>query len=317
MIFVAQYYRRGDENMKHKIAVIGAVNIDICGKPDGELLMEDSNPGTVSYSIGGVGFNLARNLSLLGCEVSFIAVLAEDSYLSDIRKEADRYSINIDKSLFLKDEKNSCYLFITDKNGDMAVAINDMGINRFLTKEFLESNLDFLGENDAVLFDTNLTEEIIDYICDNVKVPLFSDCVSAAKVHKIRNNIGSLYGFKPNRIEAEALTGVEITDEESAEKAAEALLSTGLNRLFVTLGDKGVLSADKNEKFFMKPLCSDEEIINTSGAGDAFFASAVKACLDKKSLKESTVCGLRGARAVCLTKKSINEEILKYTQNKE
>ena len=97
--------------MKHRIAVIGAVNIDICGKPDGELIMEDSNPGVVSYSIGGVGFNLARNLSLLGCEVSFIAALGNDGYLGDIKKEADRYSINLDNSLFLENEKNSCYLF--------------------------------------------------------------------------------------------------------------------------------------------------------------------------------------------------------------
>ncbi len=303
--------------MKHKIAVIGAVNIDICGKPENELLMEDSNPGTVSYSIGGVGFNLARNLSLLGCEVSFIAALGNDGYLGDIKKEADRYSIGLEKSLFLEKEKNSCYLFITDKNGDMVTAINDMGINRFLTKEFLKSQIDFLNSNDAVLFDTNLTEEIIAFICENIKVPLFADCVSASKVHKIKGGIGYLYGFKPNRIEAETLTGIKITDEESAEKAADILLGTGLNRLYITLGDKGVLSADKNEKLFMEPLCTDEEIVNTSGAGDSFFASAVKACLDNKSLRDSTVCGLRGARAACLTKKSINEDILKYTQNKE
>ncbi len=303
--------------MKHRIAVIGAVNIDICGKPDGELIMEDSNPGTVSYSIGGVGFNLARNLSLLGCEVSFIAALGNDGYLGEIKKEADRYSINLDNSLFLENEKNSCYLFITDKNGDMVTAINDMGINRFLTTEFLESKADFLNGNDAVLFDTNLTEETIAFICENVRVPLFADCVSAAKVRKIRNGIGYLYGFKPNRIEAEALTGIEITDEKSAKEAAKALLETGLDRLYLTLGDKGVLSADKDEMLFMEPLCTDKEIVNTSGAGDAFFATAVKACLDKENLRDSTLSGLRGARAVCLTEKSINKDILKYMQKKE
>lgn len=303
--------------MKHRIAVIGAVNIDICGKPDGELLMEDSNPGAVSYSIGGVGFNLARNLSLLGCEVSFIAALAKDRYLTDIQKEAQKYSINLEKSIFLEDEKNSCYLFITDKNGDMVTAINDMGINRFLTKEFLSSSIGFLNENDAVLFDTNLTEEIIAYICEKIKVPLFADCVSASKVRKIKDGIGYLYGFKPNRIEAEALTGIKITDEDSAAQAAEKLLETGLKRLYITLSEKGVVSADKDEKLFMKPLCSDEEIVNTSGAGDAFFASAVKACLDGMSLYDSTICGLKGAKAVCLTKKSINENILKYTENRE
>lgn len=303
--------------MKHKIAVVGAVNIDICGKPEDELVMEDSNPGSVSYSIGGVGFNLARNLSLSGCDVSFIGALAKDRYLPDIEREAEKYSIKLNKSLLLENEKNSCYLFITDKNGDMVTAVNDMGINRLLTKDFFDSELSYLNSCDAVLIDTNLTEEIIDRLCRNVTVPIFAEAVSAAKVTKIKNHLGYLYAFKPNRIEAETLTGIKITDKETAEKAADKLLSSGLKRLYLTLGGKGVLSADKNGKHFLKPLCSDEEIVNTSGAGDAFFASAVKACLDKKSLYESTVCGLKGARAVCLCKESINENILKYTEDKE
>lgn len=303
--------------MKHSIAVIGAVNIDICGTPDGELLMEDSNPGRINYSIGGVGFNIARNLSLLGCDVSFIAALGEDSYLPDILKEADKYSIDFSSCLFCQEEKNSCYLFITDKNGDMVTAVNDMRINSKLTEEFLSGKTDFFNSFDAVLIDTNLTEETLSFLCKNIKVPLFADSVSASKVVKIKNSLKYLSAFKPNRIEAEILTGIKITDIESAEKAIKSLLDTGIERVYMTLGKDGVISADKNNICCLEPLCSDSEIVNTSGAGDAFFACAVKSCLDKKNLYDSTVISLKGARAACLTKKSINENILNFIQEKE
>ena len=48
-----------------RVAVIGAVNIDICGRPFNPLIMRDSNPGTVTMSMGGVGRNIAHNLRLL------------------------------------------------------------------------------------------------------------------------------------------------------------------------------------------------------------------------------------------------------------
>ncbi len=50
------------------VVVIGAVNMDICGRPDKTPRMNDSNPGTVSFGAGGVGRNIAHNLCLLGLD---------------------------------------------------------------------------------------------------------------------------------------------------------------------------------------------------------------------------------------------------------
>ena len=46
--------------------VVGCANIDICGKSFRPVIERDSNPGLVSISYGGVGKNIAHNLSLLG-----------------------------------------------------------------------------------------------------------------------------------------------------------------------------------------------------------------------------------------------------------
>ncbi|MCD8330678.1 MAG: PfkB family carbohydrate kinase, partial [Lachnospiraceae bacterium] len=61
-----------------KITVVGAVNVDICGKSDQLLKAEDSNPGRVTISMGGVGRNIAHNLRLLEQKVSLVTVFGDD-----------------------------------------------------------------------------------------------------------------------------------------------------------------------------------------------------------------------------------------------
>ena len=53
--------------------VVGGVNVDIGGRSFAPLIGADSNPGTVSVSLGGVGRNIAHNLSLLGADVRLLA----------------------------------------------------------------------------------------------------------------------------------------------------------------------------------------------------------------------------------------------------
>ena len=54
------------------VTVVGGVNVDIGGQPAGALVPQDSNPGTVGMSLGGVGRNIAHNMSLLGLDVRMV-----------------------------------------------------------------------------------------------------------------------------------------------------------------------------------------------------------------------------------------------------
>jgi pseudouridine kinase len=49
-----------------KIGIIGGINIDIEGAPFKKLKYQDSNPGKIRLSYGGVGRNIAENLARLG-----------------------------------------------------------------------------------------------------------------------------------------------------------------------------------------------------------------------------------------------------------
>ena len=59
--------------------VIGAINMDIRGICGRSIVMGDSNPGKVRMSPGGVGRNIAHNLSLLGGKAELLTALSDDS----------------------------------------------------------------------------------------------------------------------------------------------------------------------------------------------------------------------------------------------
>ena len=197
------------------IAVVGGVNIDIGGRSDAPLVAGDSNPGRIRSSLGGVGRNIAHNLALLGAKVKLITALGADDGAKRVEASCADLGIDLTDSLYVPDGATSTYLFLADSNGDMALAMNDMAIYEQLTPTFLETKLNTLNAAALVVLDTNLSAESIRYLGEHCTAPLFADPVSAAKAGKLEPILGRLHTLKPNRMEAELLSGVTVTVNSS------------------------------------------------------------------------------------------------------
>ena len=115
-------------NNKDYVVVIGAANIDIGGTPYKELIKADSNPGVINISYGGVGRNIAENLSRLGVNTVLIAAVGCDDLGEGLVNHCK--AAGIDTDYILRDNKNnsSLYLYINDLNNDMAIALSDVNI---------------------------------------------------------------------------------------------------------------------------------------------------------------------------------------------
>lgn len=275
------------------VTVVGGVNIDIGGRPSNAATLGDSNPGVVTTSLGGVGRNIAHNLALLGLNVRLLSVFGNDDHAERIRRSCQELGIDASLSLTVDGERTSTYLFITDVDGDMALAVNDMEIYRHLTPAALESRMDELNRSDAVVVDANIPQESIEYLAQHCTAPLFSDPVSVAKGGRLKTSLCKLHTLKPNRMEAELLSGVSITDEESLQKAVDALLNTGMQYIFLSLGRDGVLAAKAGER--VKLPVFPTSICNTTGAGDAFMSAVVWSYVNQLSLTDAAKAGLAAA----------------------
>ena len=185
------------------VTVVGGVNMDIGGWPSEVPVDRDSNPGAVRMSLGGVGRNIAHNMSLLGLDVRMVTAFGDDLYAQKIAASCGELGIDISQSPVIPEGHTSTYLFINDEKGDMLLAVSDMDIYRHLTPQLLSQRQKLLSGSQVLVIDTNIPAESIAYLAENCPVPIFADPVSTAKAVKLQPVLGRLHTLKPNRIEAE------------------------------------------------------------------------------------------------------------------
>lgn len=286
------------------VTVLGGVNIDVGGWSADALVAGDSNPGQVRTSLGGVGRNIAHNMSLLGLEVRLLTMFGDDSNAQKIAASCAELGIDISHSPVLSGRRTSTYLYINDHHGDMALAVNDMEIYDHMSPSFLASRLGLLNGSQVVVADTNPPAESLCYLAEHCTAPIFCDPVSTVKAEKLRPILGKLHTLKPNRIEAELLSGVQISDESSLHLAADALLKTGLRRVFISLGENGVLAADHHQRIHLPNPPGN--LVNTTGCGDAFMAALVWAYLKGTDLSGTAKAGLSAASIAMESNETIN-----------
>lgn len=284
--------------------VVGGVNMDIGGVSHAALVPADSNPGTVRMSLGGVGRNIAHNMTLLGVDTRMLTVFGDDVYAQKIAASCGELGIDISRSLQVPGAATSTYLFIANEKGDMELAISDMDIYEHLTPAFLASRAPLLNSAQVVVVDTNIPADSIAWIAEHIKLPIFVDPVSTVKAEKLRPVLGKLHTLKPNRLEAELLSGVPITDEASLNRAADVLLDTGLRRVFISLGGDGVLAADHNSRCHLP--CLPGKMVNTTGCGDAFMAAIVWAYLEGTDLEGTARAGVAASTIAMEGAETIN-----------
>ena len=271
--------------------VFGGINMDIWGRPAAPLVQKDSNPGTVTMRPGGVGRNIAHDLRLLGLEVSLVAPIGGDVYASAVVDSCQALGIDLSMAPVFKDMRSSTYLYITDENGDMELAVNDMELCAALTPALVAPILPRLRAG-AVVLDANLPPETIAYICHHCPIPVYADPVSTVKAMKLQPVLHRLAAIKPNALEAACLTG-----ESDPERAALALVDRGVQRVFISLGAQGMIAADRQELLRLPGLAT--QVVNSTGAGDAATAAIVLAGIRGMGLRDAALLAQKAGAVTC------------------
>ena len=121
-------------------------------------------------------------------------------------------------------------------------------------------------------------EALVWVLEDSGETPVFIDPVSAWKCVKIRDHLSKIHTLKPNRLEAETLSGIALSGREDVAKVAAWFHQHGLNRLVLSMGGDGVYySSDINgESGWSAPIKTN--VINVTGAGDAAMMAGLASC---------------------------------------
>ena len=296
--------------MNGYVTVIGGVNMDISAALTAPFVPADSVPGQVTLGCGGVARNIAHNLCLMGHEVKFVSVFGGETFGDMCWRECQAIGLDLALSERCEGQRNGLYLCVNDMYGEMRAAVADTDIIDHLTPTFLEGRIDVINNSAAVVADTNISIDSLQYLIDHCTVPLFIDTVSTNKAPRVITALQqsankNLHGLKLNLQEAQAVTRCD-----TAQEAAAQLIALGVKQVYITLGSNGVYCSDGTFNQHLPAIPT--HVVNTTGAGDAFMAGVVHALLQEMPLLDCAQVGLRAARATLLSQQTVNPDINKY-----
>jgi len=259
---------------KPKITVIGASNVDITGFTKSKLIYQDANIGTMETSAGGVGRNIAENLMRLGFDVNLISVFGDDALSSFIIDSCKALNLNIEGSLLLNNAATPTFIAIMDEQNDLALGISAMTIFDTLSDDFILNQIEKIKKSDYVVLETNMPEKVLKAVVSNAPNQKYVlDTVSGKKGLRAKGILEYLYILKMNLLEANILSGFNIEKGSDYPKLIQYFLDKGVENVFITLGEQGVIYGNKTEINTMETIPT--KIVNTIGAGDAFVSGIV------------------------------------------
>ncbi|MDX1283543.1 MAG: ribokinase [Draconibacterium sp.] len=272
--------------MKNKIVVIGSSNVDLLMKMDHLPEKGETVTNAEFFQVyGGKGANQAVAAARAGGNVAFVNCVGEDAYTPQmVQNYKDE---GIDTRFVFKEKglaSGHALIMIGDQgNNYLSVA---PGANYKLTPEKIDEALPVIEEAELIVMQYEVEEATIKYVIDlaNKKnIPVLWN-MAPARAFDL-SYIPKINILVLNEVEAGFLAEMPVESEEEAEKAANNLVSKGVEKVIITLGAKGAFVVTKDEKVSVPSFKVDA--VDTTAAGDTFCGSFAVALVEGKTLKES------------------------------
>ena len=253
-------------------------------KAEEEIFVED-----YAEACGGSAANTVVGIARLGCKSGYIGKVGCDREGEMLIKDFCDEGVNTDGVIRAEEGESGSVLGFVDKKGGRALYINP-GVNDTIKLDEVNSRYasqaqflhltSFVGEQS---FQTQ--KKLLDIIADNVKVSFDPGALYARKGFlNLEPIIRRAYILMPNAIELELLTG-----EIDYRKGADVIIGKGIKIVAVKLGGEGCYVTDGQERHLISPF--KVEVVDTTGAGDAFCAGFLYGLVNNRSLFE---CGRLG-----------------------
>ena len=272
-------------NSKPSVLVIGSINMDLVLKSDkvpvgGETVLGES----YAYIPGGKGANQGVAAARLGADVTFVGRVGEDGNGKELKGNLHKEGINADFVIEDPESRTGLAAIMLEETGQNRIIVIP-GANMKITKEDLQTA--FEHTYDAVIVQLEIPDEIVMEACRLGKeknIPVILDA-GPSKNFPLEQLEG-LEILSPNESEAFALTGMEVTSIESAEKAAQVLKErSNAKKIVLKMGSLGAfLYEDGVGEFFP---AHKVKAVDTTAAGDAFTAALTVKYISSGDIKEA------------------------------
>jgi ribokinase len=220
--------------------------------------------------------------------------VGDDAYGQQLRKALEREGVDCQAVSVCQGVSSGVALITVDAASQNCIVIIPGG-NGLLTPQTVQR------------FDTLL--QAADVIICQLEVPAETVAWALARGHELGKRVilnpapatgplpstwfGHIDYLTPNESEAEALTGIAVTDQGSALRAGERLLQLGAGKVIITLGAQGALLVTaQGHQHFPAPVVQP---VDTTAAGDTFVGGFAAALVRGLEEGEAIAFGQRAA----------------------
>lgn len=285
-----------------KVTVVGSLNIDlVCHatrRPDkGETLIGDA----FDIFTGGKGFNQATAAARLGAEVTLVGSVGEDPFGEMLLTATENE--HIDNRFVRKrtDTGTGVATIVIEPDGDNSIIVVPRA-NMALTTTEIDAASDAIADADVLLLQLETPIAASEHAAAIAKAHGTTVILNPAPAQPLPDSLLAYVDIlTPNQSETELLSGMQVSNDEAAYKAAEALrarmANTETSAVVLTLGKQGalILTATTSER--VPALLVDA--VDTTGAGDAFCGALATALASGENLQAAIAfANAAGAAAV-------------------
>lgn len=256
---------------------------------------------------GGVARNIAENLGKLGMDTTLLTVSGTDPEWNYIAEQSSP-SMNLEDVTHFSKATTGSYTAVLDDDGDLVVGLADMDIFDLMTPEWIQQHVSLLQQAKCILADLNCPKDTLQFLCKFAKshdLALILVAVSAPKMKHIPDKLDGLSWMITNLDESEAYFHCELTPAEAVEK----WLDLGIENVVITKGKEGAVVGNKVEGISHVTAIETSEIIDVTGAGDAFSSAITYAWLEGKSLIDTTKAGIVNATKTLQTAYTVRRDL--------
>ena len=286
--------------MKNKVVVIGSYNTDLTIKTSriprpGETIIG----GIFSEGGGGKGANQAVAAARAGASVSFIARVGNDALGKEGIQRLTEERIDTRHIFIDNDVPTGVAFIVVDEHGENSIVVAS-GANARLNAADIHSAQDEILSAGILLVQL---ESPIDVIRAAIKKSHEKDTVvilNPAPAQSLEKNLlQEIDIITPNKVEAEMITGIKVTNEESLRSIVRKFFDFGIKNVLITLGSKGIFAGLNNSIEFIPAfkVCP----IDSTGAGDVFSGS-LAAFLSEGMPIESAVKMANASASISVTR---------------
>lgn len=269
-----------------KIVVVGSCNTDMVIKADrlpipGETILG----GTFFMNPGGKGANQAVAASRMGGNVTLVSKTGNDVFGKQSVMLYNAENIKTDYIFSDPKHPSGVALITVDSFGENCIVVAS-GANAYLFPDDINKAAAEIESCDLLLMQLEIPIETVEYVAEMANKKGIKVILNPAPARALSDKLlKNLFMLVPNKSEAEILSGIRVSDIESAKQAADIISAKGVDIVVITLGSQGALIKENNEFQFVGAYKVDA--IDTTAAGDTFCGSLSVGLSEGKSILES------------------------------